>query len=130
ADRDGNVMIWDAVQAEPLRTMRHGIAVLSMAVAPDSFQVAIADQSGSLRFLDWEYQPGLCWLAAATFLKKPPLWRWGGPPDEQYEILCPECGHVELIRRRQLGKRWSCPSCPAEWMICSNPIPPWVGNQE
>ena len=123
-DREGYLMAWSGETFQSLGRIKHERAILSLAIAPDGSQGVIGDDTGRVRFLELEYQQGPNWVAPATFLKAPPLWKRGAPPIETYEVACIFCGHAEKLKDKQLGTQWKCPQCNNVLMICPRGLPP------
>lgn len=124
ADREGRLFFWDAMEGKTLGTIAHKAPVLSLAIAPDGSQAVVGDDQGRLRFLDLQYPRGPKWIAAAAYLKEPPLWKRGAPPIALYEVGCVYCGHLEQVKEENLGQPWQCRQCGEVLQLCPNSLPP------
>lgn len=122
--RDGRLNVWDAAHATIVTQAEHDSPILSLAISPDGSQAMIGDETGRVRFLRLRYKTGPLWVAAATTLKDPPLWKRGAPAVTAHEIECLYCGHAEVVKSSKLGHRWQCPQCREWLMICPKGLPP------
>ena len=128
AGRDGRVLIWNAEDGAVVSQLEHESPILSLAISPDGTQAMIGDEAGRVRFLSLEYRLGPIWVAAATFIKEPPMWLRGKRPTELHEIECIYCGHVDTLKRTQLGQPWRCSGCGDSLLICPKPMFPHVAE--
>ena len=123
ADRSGQVMVWDAQQAEPLASLNHKSPILALAIAPDSQEAVIGDESGQIRFFSLSYDPGPVWIPVAAYLKKRSIWTRGMAPKESYQIICHYCGSSQDVRRSDLGSVQRCRNCREQLQLSKRALP-------